>query len=168
MKSIRICTLYFGVSQIYFTLYILLLFILEDVVHIEKINDYQIFAHDPKAKDISDAIQEILATKTTNVKIKLPSTKQYNVKEADFEKRCTTHFEEKFENLVAEAPLILPCNNPEKFKEIVNTMQHWCSKTNQASNIKGLVLHSFSISQHLEHFGFTRKALKDSLKIEVF
>ena len=134
----------------------------------DKINDYRIFAHDPKAKDISDAIQEILATKTTNVKVKLPSKKQYNVEEADFEKRCTVHFEENFEKLVAEAPLILPCNNPEQFKEIVNTMQHWCSKTNEASNAKGLVLHSFSVFQHLEHFGFTRKALKDSLKIDVF
>ena len=134
----------------------------------DKINGYRIFAHDPKAKDISGAIQKILATKTTNVKVKLPSKKQHNVEEADFEKRCTVHFEENFENLAAGAPLILPCKNPEKFKEIVNTMEHWCRKTNEASNIKGLVLHSFSVFQHLEHFGFTSKVLKDSLNIEVF
>ena len=146
----------------------LLLFILADVIHMDKINGYRIFAHDPKAKDISDAIRELLATKTTNVKVKLPSSKQHNLEEADFEKRCTTYFEENFENLAAEAPLILPCKEPEKFKEIVNTMEHWCRKTNESSNIKGLVLHSFFVFQHLVHFGFTSKALKDSLKIEVF
>ena len=134
----------------------------------DKINGYRIFAHDPKAKDISDSIRELLATKATNVKVKLPSSKQHNVEEADFEKRCTTYFEENFEILAAEAPLILPCKEPEKFKEIVNTMEHWCRKTNESSNIKGLVLHSFSVFQHLVHFGFTSKALKDSLKIEVF
>ena len=90
------------------------------MVHKDKINGYRIFAHDPKAKNISDAIREIIATKTT----KLPSTEQHKVKEADFEKRCTTHFEENFENLAAEDPLILPCKNPENFKEIVNTMEY--------------------------------------------
>ena len=45
-------------------------------------------------------------------------------------------------------------------------MEHWCRKTNNSSNIKGLVLHSFSIFRHLEHLGFTREALKKSLKIE--
>ena len=169
MKGIHICTLYFGVSHFCLvTLNVLLLFILEDVVHMDKINGYQIFAHDPKAQDISDAIREILAKKTTNVKVKLSSSKQHNLKEADFENRCATHFEENFQILAAEALLILPCKSPEKFKEIVNTMEHWCRKTNESSNIKGLVLHSFSVFQHLQHHGFTSKALKDILKIEVF
>ena len=109
----------------------------------EKINGYRIFAHDPKAMDISDTIRKILAIKTTNVKVKLPFTKQHNMEEADFEKRCTTHFEENFEKLASEVPLILPCKTPEKFKEIVNTMEHWCRETNKSSKIKGLVLHVF-------------------------
>ena len=134
----------------------------------DKINGYRIFAHNPKAEDISDGIRELLATKTTNVKIKLPSWKQHNMEVADFEKQCTTHFEENFENLAAEAPLILPCKEPKKFKEIVNTMERWCRKTNDLCNTKGLVLHSFSVFQHLEHFGFKSKAFKDGLKIEVF
>ena len=95
----------------------------------DKINGYRIFAHNPKAEDISDGIRELLATKTTNVKIKLPFRKQHNMEVADFEKQCTTHFEENFENLAAEAPLILPCKEPKKFKEIVNTMERWCRKT---------------------------------------
>ena len=134
----------------------------------EKINGYRIFAHDPKAMDISDTIRKILAIKTTNVKVKLPFTKQHNMKEADFEKRCTTHFEENFEKLASEVPLILPCKTPEKFKEIVNTMEHWCRETNKSSKIKGLVLHSFSVFQHVKHFGFTRQALKGSFEMQLF
>ena len=134
----------------------------------EKINGYRIFAHDPKTMDISDTIRKILAIKTTNVKVKLPFTKQHNMKEADFEKRCTTHFEENFEKLASEVPLILPCKTPEKFKEIVNTMEHWCRETNKSSKIKGLVLHSFSVFQHVKHFGFTRQALKGSFEMQLF
>ena len=134
----------------------------------EKINGYRIFAHDPKAMDISDTIRKILAIKTTNVKVKLPFTKQHNMKEADFEKRCTTHFEENFEKLASEVPLILPCKTPEKFKEIVNTMEHWCRETNKSSKIKGLVLHSFSVFQHVKHFGFTRQVLKGSFEMQLF
>ena len=138
------------------------------MIHINKINGYQIFAHNPNPEDISDAIRETLATKRANVKVKLNSVKQDIVEEADFEERCTAYFEENFETLAAEAPLILPSKEPEKFKEIVNTMKDWCRKTNKSSNIKGLVLHSFSVFQLLEHFGFKSEALKDSLKIEVF
>ena len=143
-----------------------LLSILEPVVHIEKIDGYQIFTHNPKAEDISDAIREVLSTKRTNIKVKLTPIKQDIMREASFEERCKDYFEENFETLAKEAPLILPCKQPEKFKEIVKTMEYWCIKTNKSSSIKGLVLHSFSVVRHLEHFGFTREALKERLKIE--
>ena len=138
------------------------------MIHIDKTNDYQIFSHNPKAEDISDAIRECLATKRTNVKLKLSSIKQDNLKGCDFEERCAEYFEENFEALAAEAPLILPCKEPEKFTEIVNTMEHWCRKTNKLFNIKGLVLHGFSVFRHLDHFGFTSETLKESLKITSF
>ena len=138
------------------------------MIHIDKINGYQIFAHNPKAEDISDAIREILTTKRSSIKIKLNHIEQDNVEEADFEKQCAEYFERNFESLAKEAPLILPCKEPEYFKEIVKTMEHWCRKTNKSSSIKGLVLHNFSILQHLKHFGFTREALKERLKIENF
>ena len=138
------------------------------MIHIDKIHGYQIFAHNPKAEDISDAIGKILATKKSNVKVKLNSIKQENVEEANFEKQCIEYFERNFESLAKEAPLILPSKEPEKFKEIIKTMEHWCRKTNKSSSIKGLVLHNFSLLQHLEHFGFAREALKERLKIENF
>ena len=146
----------------------LLLIVLEPVIHIDKIDGYQIFTHNPQAKDISDAIHEVLVNKNTNIKVKLNPIEQDNIEETSFEKHCAEYFEDNFETLATEAPLVLPAKEPEKFKEIVKTMEHWCRKTNKLSSTKGLVLHSFSIVRHLEHFGFTREALKDSLKIEEF
>ena len=147
---------------------LLLLFIPEDVIHISKISDYQLFAHNAKAKEISDAIHEILKTKETNINIKLNPIKEYNVENINFDKRCVTYFEENFESLAKEAPIILPCTEPEKFKEIVKTLDSWCRKTNKSSTIKGLVLHSFSVFRHLKHFGFKKEVLQRSLKIQAF
>ena len=141
-------------------------FIPEPVIHIDKIDGYQIFTHDPKAEDISDGIKEMLSTKRNKIKVKLSPTKQDTVKEVSFEERCAEYFGRNFETLAKETPLILPCKEPDKFKEIVTAMEHWCRKTNNSSNMKGLVLHSFSIFRSLEHFGFTREALNKSLKIE--
>ena len=132
-----------------------MLFILERVIHIEKIYGYQIFTHDPKAEDISDAVRKILATQNSNIKVKLNPIKQDIIEETSFEKWCLEYFEENFETLARDAPLILPCQEPDKSKEIVKTMERWCRKTNKSSRIKGLVLHSFSLFKHLEHFGFT-------------
>ena len=147
---------------------LLLLFIPEDVIHISKISDYQLFAHNAKAKEISDAIHEILKTKETNINIKLNPIKEYNVENINFDKRCVTYFEENFESLAKEAPIILPCTEPEKFKEIVKTLDSWCRKTNKSSTIKGLVLHSFSVFRHLKHFGFKKEVLQRRLKIQAF
>ena len=138
------------------------------MIHIYKTPDYQLFAHNANAKKISDAICEILETKETNIDIKLNPIKQENVKNIDFDNRCITYFEENFASLAKEGPLILPCKEPKKFKEIVNTMESWCKKTNKSSSIKGLVLHSFSVFRHLKHFGFAKEALQRSLKIRAF
>ena len=145
---------------------LLSLFILEPVIHVEKIDGYQIFTHNPKAEDISAAVRKILATKQSNIKVKLNPVKQDITKETSFEERCIEYFGGNFETLATEAPLILPCKKPEKSKDIVKTMEHWCRKTNKLSRMKGLVLHSFSIFRHLEHFGFTREVLKVRLEIK--
>ena len=112
------------------------------MIHIDKIDGYQIFSHNPQAKDISDAIYEILANKNTNIKVKLNPVEQDNIEETSFEKQCAKYFEENFETLATEAPLVLPTKEPEKSKDIVETMEHWCRKTNKLSSMKGLVLHS--------------------------
>ena len=116
--------------------------------------------------DISNAIDKILTMKQPKIQIKLsPIEREFVV---NFEEKCIRFFEENFETLAKDAPLILPCKEPEKFNVVVQTMYDWCKKTNKLSSIKGLVLHSFFISQHLEHFGFTREALREILQIEAF
>ena len=47
-------------------------------------------------------------------------------------------------------------------------MFDWCRETNCFSNIKGLVVHSFSVLKHLFRYGFTKKMLHDCLHIENF
>ena len=138
------------------------------MTHIDKIPDYQLFAHNINAKEISDAVREILKTKETIIKIKHNPIEQDYVENIDFDERCVTYFEENFESLAKDAPIILPCKEPKKSKEIVQTMESWCRRTNKSSSIKGLVLHSFCVVRHLRHFGFTREALKKSLKIRWF
>ena len=69
------------------------------MIHIDKIDGYQIFTHSPKAEDISDAVRKILATKRTNIKVKLSPIKQDNIETTSFEKLCTEYFEGNFETL---------------------------------------------------------------------
>ena len=90
------------------------------------------------------------------------------MKETEFEEQCTTHFEENFETLVADSPLILPCKEPDRLKGVVKVMEEWCRKRNDLSRIKGLILHNFSVLKHLEHFGFSREILKGNFKIQEF
>ena len=52
----------------------LLLFILEPVIHIEKIDGYQIFIHNPKAENISNAVRKIVAKQNNNIKVRLNQT----------------------------------------------------------------------------------------------
>ena len=167
--SIHNCTLFFFQSSSFqLPCTSLWLFILEPVIHIDKIDGYQIFTHSPKAEDIFNTVSDILALKRTNIKVKLNPIKQDNIEETSFEERCIEYYEGNFETLATMAPIILPCNETEKFKKIVRTMEHWCRETNKSSRIKGLVLHSFSVLKNLEHFGFTREVLKEKLKIKQF
>ena len=97
----------------------LLLIVLEPVIHIDKIDGYQIFTHNPQAKDISDAIHEVLVNKNTNIKVKLNPIEQDNIEETSFEKHCAEYFEDNFETLATEAPLVLPAKEPEKLKKLL-------------------------------------------------
>ena len=78
------------------------------MIHIDKIPDYQLFAHNANAKEISNSIDEILKRKETNIKIKLNPIKRENVENIDFDERCVTYFEENFESLAKDAPIVLP------------------------------------------------------------
>ena len=136
------------------------------MIHIDNIAGYQVFAHNPNRQDILNAVDKLLTIKPSNTEIMLsPIERKF---ELNFEQKCIRLFEDNFEVTAKDIPLILPCKEPEKLREVVKTMYDWCKETNKSSSMKGLVLHSFFISQHLKHFGFTREALSKNLQIEAF
>ena len=142
------------------------LFILETAIHIEEIDGYDIFAHNPDEKDITDSIQKALKSKSPKVQVRISPIRRKNPTAHDFKKQCLRYFERNFEVLAQVAPLILPWKKPFELKSVVDAMNNWCTKTNKLPGTKGLVLHSFFIFPHLELYGYTKKTLLDSFKIE--
>ena len=45
--------------------------LLEDVIHIDNVDGYQVFSHNPNGNDISNAIDKTLAVKQPKIRIKL-------------------------------------------------------------------------------------------------
>ena len=75
------------------------------------------------------------------------------------EELCMNYFKRYFENVAKEGPVVLP-QVQSGINKITNTMKHWCNNTNDSSNLKGLVIHSFSVSDYL------RKFFYDELEID--
>ena len=109
----------------------LLLTVLEPVIHIDKIDGYQIFTHNLQGKDISDAIHEILVNKNTNIKVKLNSIEQDNIEETSFEKQCAEYFEDNFETLATEAPLVFL---PKNLKNSKKLLKQWSTGAEKQIN----------------------------------
>ena len=91
-----------------------------------------------------------------------------HVEEPKFEKQCKTYFEKNFQKLAEDEPLFVPWKIPEEQMEIERTMDLWCKKTNILSNLKGLVLHRFSLTKCLELYGIKEDTLRDHLHITKF
>ena len=133
--------------------------------HSEETDGFRIICHNPNI----EYIKEILEKKNTkNIDVYTGPHHKLRICESEFEEQCTAYFERYFEISANEEPLILPWKVPHEFKSIANIMSEWCNETNDLSNIKGLVLHSFSIVKHLFRLGFTKKILQDCLQIQNF
>ena len=91
-----------------------------------------------------------------------------HVEEPKFTKQCSTYFEKNFEKLAEDEPLSLPWKIPEDYMEIERIMTRWCKETNELSSVKGLVLHSFSLTRCLELYGIKEDTLRDYLHIGKF
>ena len=86
---------------------------------------------------------------------KLISEKEVKVKHHDKEdvhtlselkeKHCINYFKRYFENVAKKGPLVLPKVHSE-IDKVAITMERWCDNTNDSSNLKGLVIHSFNVS----------------------
>ena len=86
------------------------------------------------------------------------SSKEVKVKLHDREDVCTLselkgnlcgdYFKRYFEKPAKEGPLVLP-EIPRDINKVVDTMERWCNDTNQSSDLKGLIVHSFNVSEYL-------------------
>ena len=143
----------------------LLLFVLETLCHNEEVDGFSIICHNPSI----EYIKEILDKKNTeDIDVYTGPHHKLRICESEFKEQCTAYFKRYFEVLANEDPQILPWKIPHEFKSITGIMFDWCSETNDFSNIKGLVLHSFSFLNHLFRHGFTKTLLQDCLQIENF
>ena len=139
---------------------------METAIHIEEIDGYDIFAHNPDEKDITDSIQKALKSKSAKIQVTISPIRRKNPTAHDLKKQCLRYFERNFEVLAQVAPLILPWKKPFELKSVVDAMSNWCTETNKLPGTKGLVLHSFFIFPYLKLYGYTEKTLLDSFKIK--
>ena len=142
-------------------------FILETLDHSEQVGGCKLIAHKSNA-NLFNSIKEIRAKNNKSFEVYCGPLEKLHIDESKLIQQYTAYFERNFETSAHENPLILPSKIPIKFEKITQTMGHWCRETNELSNIKGLVLHSFSLLKYLFLHGFTEEMLKDYLKIEKF
>ena len=141
--------------------------------HDESDNGFQIIAHNPNIKGISERIQDIKKDRDKTFKYTVYSGHSRKGKsfitESEFEERCTEYFEIYYECLARRGPLILSWearNCPKYLENLTLSMRSWCEKTNTPPNIQGLVLPSFSILKHLHWHGLNPKMISNYLQTE--
>ena len=86
------------------------------------------------------------------------------------ENLCGDYFKRYFEKAAKEGPLVLP-EIPTDINKVVDTMERWCNDTNQSSDSKGLVVHSFNVSEYLGKLfydEFEKETLRKDFDIKHF
>ena len=124
------------------------------------VRGYGTYCHIRNAKDVFkniDEWREKISEKEVNVK--LHDKEDFRTLSELKDKLCMNFFERYFENVVKDGPLVLP-QVQSGINKITNAMKLWCKNTNDSSNLKGLVIHSFSVSDYL------RKFFYDELEID--
>ena len=143
-------------------------FFLESVCH-RGLRGYSTYCHVTNANDVFRNINEWQ---------KKISEKQVKVKLHDEEDVCTlselkkvhcgNYFKRYFETSVKKTPVVLP-QIPSRFKKIVDTMERWCNDTSELSDLKGLVIHNFNVSEYFEKIfydKFEKVKLRKNLDIK--
>ena len=62
-------------------------------------------------------------------------------------KLCINYFKRYFEKAAKEGPVVLP-QIQNGMNKVVDTVERWCKDTNDSSDLKGLVVHSYNVSQY--------------------
>ena len=144
---------------------------LEQVEH-QGVCGYQTFAHVKNADRIFKTVTNIHgAIKNRMVRVKLPTYEDEKSLSELKENLCGDYFKRYFENQAKEKPVILPQVIPIGINNFVDTMERWCTDTNEMSDLKGLIIHSFDVSVYFDkwfHDRFNKERLFKDLDIKEF
>ena len=145
-------------------------FLLESVVH-RGVRGYGTYCHVKNADEVFRKIDEWHKTiLKQEVKVKLHDKEDVYTLANLKENLCGDYFQRYFENTTKVGPLVIP-QIPNGINKIVDTMQRWCNDTNDSSHLKGLVVHSFNISEYfrkLFYNKFEKEKLRKDLDIKNF
>ena len=87
------------------------------------------------------------------------------------ENLCGDYYKRYFEKQAKERPVVLPQISSGIHNRVVETMERWCNDTNDTFDMKGLVVHSFNISEcfdKLFYDKFEKEKLRKDLDIRDF
>ena len=135
------------------------------------VRGYGIYCHVRNANDVFKKIDEwhkIILEKEVNVKLH-DKEDVYPLSELKGN-LCMNYFRRYFEKAAQEGPIVLP-QIPKGINKVVDTVEHWCNDTNDSSDLKGLVIHSFNVSEYfrkLFYDEFDREKLRKDLDIKDF
>ena len=126
-------------------------------------------AHIEHADEVIKTIDKLHKdTSDSKVKVLLSTYKSEIMKLSEFKKvRCSEYFKIYFKKLAHENPIILPNAVPTKIEKVVETMSSWCTNTNETSDLKGIVVHSFDMLKYIKWF-YHNEILNGRLDIKDF
>ena len=157
-------------------IYICSLSFLEQLPHNIEGNGYEIFVHNHDDQNIFKSIGDFgeRSDSEIQVNVALSPNKLTKLPISELQMVCRNYFGKNYLKLAEEDPLLLPTVISDNFKEvekvrrIADKMQNWCHKTNEMSNIKGIVCQSYSILDHLKWLGYAKDIVLRSLHIKEF
>ena len=152
------------------------IFFLEQLPHNIEGNGYEIFVHNPDDKNIFKSIADFGGRSESEIQVNvaLSPNKLTKLPISELQMVCCNYFNKNYLKLAEGDPLLLPTvlsgnfKRVKKVKRIADKMQNWCHKTNEMSNIKGIVCQSYSILDHLKWLGFAKDVVLQSLHIKEF
>ena len=133
---------------------------------------YGTYCHIRKANNVFKNIDmwlKIISEK--EVKVKLHDKEDVCTLSKLKENLCGDYFKRYFEKQVKEGPVVLPQISSGSHNKVVETMERWCSYTNDSFDMKGLVVHGFNISEcfsKLFYNEFEKEKLLKDLDIKDF